>query len=524
MLDEEELDITKLKYVLYARKSTDDPGRQPKSIEDQIDECMELANRSGLHIIGEPLIETKSAKKPNKRPVFTQMLKDLKNGVYDGILSWNPDRLARNMREGGEIIDMIDEEQIKDLKFVTHHFSKDANGKMLLGLAFVLSKQYSDNLSQNVKRGVGRRFLEGKSPAPKHGYFRDVDGKYKSDGKNFELICDAWNMKTENISHEDIANYMNNKGYGRKTKTGRIIIMTKQILSEIFKDPFYYGILVQTNDSVDLRDLYDFEPAITEEIYIQVQELSNRRTKPYKTKWHTFLPLKTMIICALCGHNMYPGASKGNSRRYLFYRCDNKYCKRKKKSMRGKVIFSFIYNFLEKGLNFTEAEYEKYLNDVTKTSDEKRKKIRIEIFSREGRLKAVNRELKDIGLGLLRKNINPTVRKANEERLAELEAKGESLESDIKKYRNQLTDPKQDYLSIEEFLNLSNNASTIVKSANEIVKDQICRYIFLNLTVDEKKVLSYQAKEPFATLLEQRDKSSSADERTRTSKGCPTWS
>src|SRR3989344_2435721 len=112
MLDEEELDITKLTYVLYARTSTDDTGRQPKSIEGQIDECMELANRSGLHIIGEPLIETKSAKKPNKRPVFTQMLKDLKNGVYDGILSWNPDRLARNMREGGEIIDMIDEEQI----------------------------------------------------------------------------------------------------------------------------------------------------------------------------------------------------------------------------------------------------------------------------------------------------------------------------------------------------------------------------------------------------------------------------
>lgn len=62
------------------------------------------------------------------------MLNDLKKGVYDGILAWNPDRLARNMREGGEIIDMIDEEEIKDLKFVTRHFTKDANGKMLLGI------------------------------------------------------------------------------------------------------------------------------------------------------------------------------------------------------------------------------------------------------------------------------------------------------------------------------------------------------------------------------------------------------
>lgn len=154
-MDEQELDITKLKYVLYVRKSTDDPQRQIRSLDDQIAECLELAARLGLTVINKnhPLKETKSAKKPNQRPIFNQMLRDLRAGKYDGILSWNPDRLARNMKEDREIIDMIDEEEIKDLKFVTHHFTKDANGKMLLGMAFVLSKQYSDDLSQKVTRG-----------------------------------------------------------------------------------------------------------------------------------------------------------------------------------------------------------------------------------------------------------------------------------------------------------------------------------------------------------------------------------
>jgi site-specific DNA recombinase len=78
------------------------------------------------------------------------MLNDLKKGIYDGILAWNPDRLARNMREGREILDMIDSGYIIDLKFVTHPFTPDANGKMLLGMAFVLSKQFSDELSQKV--------------------------------------------------------------------------------------------------------------------------------------------------------------------------------------------------------------------------------------------------------------------------------------------------------------------------------------------------------------------------------------
>jgi len=152
-MDEELLDFTKLKYALYARKSRTDEFAQVRSIPDQIAESKEQAKRTHLNVVA-ILQEEKSAKTPNQRPVFIQMIKDIRAGKYDGILAWNPDRLARNMLEGGQIIDMIDAGIIKDLKFVTHHFTKDANGKMLLGMAFVLSKQYSDKLSQDVTRGV----------------------------------------------------------------------------------------------------------------------------------------------------------------------------------------------------------------------------------------------------------------------------------------------------------------------------------------------------------------------------------
>lgn len=49
--DEPQVDITKLRYVLYARKSTDDPKRQIRSINDQIDECKLLAERGGMRIV-----------------------------------------------------------------------------------------------------------------------------------------------------------------------------------------------------------------------------------------------------------------------------------------------------------------------------------------------------------------------------------------------------------------------------------------------------------------------------------------
>ena len=67
-MENEELDYTKLRYVLYARKSTDDPKRQVCSIPDQIDECQELANRLHLNVIA-VLREEKSAKSVLRKPV-----------------------------------------------------------------------------------------------------------------------------------------------------------------------------------------------------------------------------------------------------------------------------------------------------------------------------------------------------------------------------------------------------------------------------------------------------------------------
>jgi DNA invertase Pin-like site-specific DNA recombinase len=500
------VDSTKLKYVLYARKSTDDPQRQVRSINDQIAECRRLAEQLHLRLIEPPLTEKKSAKKPGKRPVFRQMLNDIKRGKYDGIIAWHPDRLARNMKEGGEIIDMIDEDIIKDMKFVMHHFTKDANGKMLLGMAFVLSKQYSDNLSQNVKRGVRRSFAEGKALNRKHGYKRDENGFQIPDGKNFELMVEAWRMRRQGVSLEAIAAYMNEHGYGKLVKSsGRTVQVTKQILSDIFKDPFYYGILIQAGQKIDLRQIYDFQPVTTEQDYLAIQALTDKHMLPfYQKKRAIYYPFKMMVTCAFCGSNMYVGASKGHTKRYLFYRCDNPLCLRKKRSVRGKVIMQFIYDFLQDGLHLTEKDYHDYYDGLTKITQSKRDKLSIELFSKQARRKLITRELTERSLKVLELEKGSTIRTVNESRIAELEVQQEELEQAIQQLKKQLVDPEQERLTLQQFLNLSKNAATVVKSANEIVKDKICRFIFLNFSVDEEKVASYQLKPPFDEMLKTR--------------------
>ncbi len=513
-MDNEELDVTKLKYVLYARKSTDDPERQIRSIPDQISECKQYALRHGLTIV-DVLEETKSAKTPNLRPIFNKMVRCLKDGIYDAILAWNPDRLARNMLEGGMIIDMVDQDLIKDLKFVTHHFTKDANGKMLLGMAFVLSKQYSDNLSQNVTRGVRKRLTEeGKTPTPKHGYVNE-DGAYLPDGKNFDLLCEAWRMRKSGSSLEAITSYMNSQGYQRIIKSsGRPVKMDKRILSQILHDSFYYGLLVQANQKVDLRELYGFTPAVSEDDYWAVQQLSYHRMKPSKPHTNAFYPLRMMVLCSFCNQPMRVGPSSGHSKKYLYYRCDTEGCARQTRSIRSKVVFDFIYKFLAGGLNFTEKEYHDYYDNLIQLTDEKRQKIRAELHHHQGLLKVSQTEIYERSLRIIKFDPESTVYKTNAKRIAELEVQSTQLTKKTTELEKQLRSPEEDQLTVEQFLNLSKKADIIVQSANAEIKDVICRKIFLNFCVDESKVASYQLKEPFATLIKQREQRTSRGDWT----------
>lgn len=523
-MDDEVLDVTKLKYVLYARKSTDDPDRQAQSIPEQIDECEELAQRLHLNVVKPYLREEKSAKKPHLRKVFDTMLKDIRAGKYDAILAWNPDRLARNMLEAGILIQMVDEGVIKDLKFVTHVYSHDANGKMLLGMAFVLSKQYSDKLSQDVTRGVRGRAEKGKTPTPKYGYIND-EGIYRPDNqdecRNFDLMCGAWQMRKKGDSIEKISDYLNGEGFYRVIKkSGNKLFVDPQKLSDIFKDSFYYGVLNQAKQQVDLRELYDFEAAVSEDDWNMVQSLSYRKIKPSKPHKLAFYPLRLMVLCSYCGMSMRVGPSKRGSGVYrLHYRCDNKQCIRNseenrskrlgdltriKVSVRGKVLFDFIYQFLEDGLNFTEAEYKKYYEGISHLTDQKREKIRTELNSRRGALKAVKREISELSLASIKHKEGDRMYTEIKGKVEELEQQEQELTKSISGLEEKLSDPEKDKLSLEQFLNLSKNAVRIVKSPIPEVKDQICRLIFLNLTIDDKNVLSYQLKPPFDALLKHR--------------------
>jgi hypothetical protein len=164
---------------------------------------------------------------------------------------------------------------------------------------------------------------------------------------------------------------------------------------------------------------------------------------------------------------------------------------------------------LSKGLKLTDAEYKKYYEEITAVQDENRQKLLEQQHNKQGLLNAVERERRERGLAVLERGVKPTVKQINEDRIEELDSQKGSLIEEIAKIKEQITDPEKDKLSLKQFLNLSKEAVNIVQSGDAIQKDTICRFIFLNFLVDEEKVLSYQAKEPFATLLKERQQRAS---------------
>lgn len=518
------VDRTKLRYALYVRKSTDDDSKQLRSLDDQIAECEAAAKRLGIYLVKPYLREKKSAKISNNRPVFTKMLQDIRQGTYDGIMAWHPDRLARNMREGGELIDMLDERVLKDLCFVTHYFTNDANGKMLLGMAFVFSKHYSDDLSQKVTRGVRRSFWEGKSSGtPKYGYIRDEQGIYQPDGRNFELTSEAWWMRKNGATYREIADFLKREGFGRRIKgrrakrKGQVIVLDWRRLTKMFSDPFYYGVLVQAGKTVDLRTLpgYNFQPAVSEEDWQHVQALAYTRRRRVQVKERKpFYPLKGLVKCLNCGHAMYAGASKGH-KRYLYYRCDTKGCSRTPKSIRANKVFDGIYRLFEGGLGLTAADYEHYRTRLGSINERKREQLAIKLHSAQGARSAVQRDITDRSLAIVNYDKDSTIWKVNNEEIKKLAAQLEGLEHDITHITQDMHKVEGQSVSIEQFLNLSKLAGIKLKSAGPAAKDRVCRMVFLNLVVDTEKVVDFKIREPFASLVESKKFLSGAPEATK---------
>ncbi len=313
--------MTNNRYILYARKSTDVEDKQVLSIEAQLAELRKFAKDNGLTVI-DTIIEKKSAKIPG-RPKFGDMLTRIQSGEANGILAWHPDRLARNSIDGGQLIYLLDQRKLADLKFQTFWFENTSQGKFMLNIAFGQSKYYVDNLSENTKRGLRQKVRRGEYPsnAP-FGYYNNTKTKtIHIDKPRAALVVEIFELYARNESRfQDIANYL--FAHGVKTKGGKVYKADK--VKKILTNPFYYGHFIYAGEQHEGKHT----PLMSKKLFDEVQAVIAQRC--FRQQDHTREP---MPYCGLlkcpCGmmitaENKTKRQKNGNVHNYVYYRCSRK--------------------------------------------------------------------------------------------------------------------------------------------------------------------------------------------------------
>ena len=290
------------------------------SLQSQQEAIERSFGANGAVEIVDTFEESKSAKTPG-RPIFAQMLARIEAGDADGIVSWAPDRLARNSIDGGRIIYMLDTGALRDLKFSTYTFENNSQGKFMLSIMFGQSKYYSDALSENIKRGNRTKLERGWRPnGPPLGYLNDpVTRTIIPDPVHFPLVRQMFEMLlTGSHSPRQIALVARDEwGFRtplRKRSGGKALALST--VYKMFGNSFYSGLIPWNGEIFPGAHI----PIVTPEEFSQAQHLLKRQGQARPQK-HTFA-FTGLMRCGSCGM-MVTAENKTNvyGRRYTYYHC-----------------------------------------------------------------------------------------------------------------------------------------------------------------------------------------------------------
>ncbi len=313
-------------YCLYARKSSEDDERQALSIDSQIQEMLGKAKAEKLKV-KDVRQESYSAKQSGQRPVFNELLTDIRKGAFNGILTWAPDRLSRNAGDLGILVDLMDSGYLEAIRTHGQSFADTPNDKFLLMILCSQAKLENDNRGENVKRGLRAKAQMGYRPGVTPlGYLNQPDGvKGKKriflDPERAPFIREMFEkVARHGYSGREVYRWLRNETPLR-SRTGKHLTLSTVYC--ILNQPYYCGMFEYPVGSGQWHRP-NHESIVTKELFeeVQVRLSTHPKTKP-GTKEFDFT---RMLLCGACGSGItaqekFKRFKDGTMRRYVYYNC-----------------------------------------------------------------------------------------------------------------------------------------------------------------------------------------------------------
>lgn len=310
------------RVAIYARVSTTEQAEEGYSIDEQERLLTEWCDRNG-YIVHEVYADRGiSGKSIKKRPALIKLLEDAQNKLFDVVLVWKTNRLARNILDLLKIVEVFDQNYISFRSYTENHETETSQGKLQFHMLAAIAEFERNTISENVKMGMLARAREGKWNGGRVlGYdLQDVSSqgdkrkhtKLVVNEKEAKIVKRIFELYISGNGYKAIANRVNKEGHvGKRGKPFSI-----STIKTILENPVYVGMIrydVRRNWSDKRRGDINPNPVLQkgehESIISQLdwgkaqQILKERSNKPNRVHGGTF-PFTGVMKCPQCGAGM----------------------------------------------------------------------------------------------------------------------------------------------------------------------------------------------------------------------------
>ncbi len=324
----------------YIRVSTPKQG-SGVSLQEQKDAITRYCQRQSLDLVA--WFEERETAAKRGRPIFNQILSQLRQGKAQGVVIHKIDRSARNLKDWADLGELIDQG-------VEVHFANDSldlhsrGGRLSADIQAVVAADYIRNLREETKKGFYGRIKQGLYPLPAPlGY---VD-KGKANPKELDpvkapLIRKAFELyatgryNLDSLTEELFCLGLRNRNGSKVPRSS---------LSDMLNNPFYMGLIRIARTGEMFHGIH--QSLVNKSLFDRVQQILKGKFNT-RAQLHTFL-FRRMLRCKQCGNTLVGETQKGHT----YYRCHTNGCR--KVCLREEVIESEVLKNLLT-LQFSDEE------------------------------------------------------------------------------------------------------------------------------------------------------------------------
>lgn len=325
-----------MKAVIYARYSSD--SQREESIEGQLRECKEYAERNGITVLSSYIDRALSAKTDN-RPDFQRMIKDSAKGLFDIVLVWKLDRFARNRYDSAHYKAILKKNGVKVVS-AKEAIAEDSTGILLESLLEGYAEFYSVELSEKIHRGQKENALKGLNNGGgiPLGYVLGSDKRLAVDPVTAPVVLEIFTRYAQGETVRTIVESLNERGL--QTKRNKPYSMNS--FNAVLKNRKYIG-EYQYQDVVIPGGV----PAIVpQELFDRVQaRMEKNKRAPAMSKADEGFLLTTKLFCGKCGRLMVGESGTSHTgKKHYYYKCGS--AKRKTGCTKKAVKKDWIENLV----------------------------------------------------------------------------------------------------------------------------------------------------------------------------------